>query len=126
MQTVQDKIFGMSAGARDVMQCLFFHGATWDGDLPSKVGRGEIIHLGYAEQWNGWQWLTRKGIEFAINSMMLDRGKEKWQRERSNAVHAMRHVSADGINLILSEAGVRDGGRLAVKIAEAVESGKYL
>lgn len=125
MADVRDKIFGMTGAARDVMRCLFFHGPTSDGDLPSKVGRGELVELGYAERWNGWQWLTAKGIKFAIESLLLEREKEKWQRERSRAVHAVRHVSADGINLILSEAGVRDGGRLAVKIAEAVESGKY-
>lgn len=33
--------------------------------------------------------------------------------------------NADGISLILSEAGVKNSSYLAVKIAEAVESGKY-
>lgn len=89
--TVQDEIMGMSAMARDVMRCLFFHGPTWDGDVPSKSGRSELVELGYAERWNGWQWLTRQGIEYAVSVMLIDRAKEKWQRERSQAVHRMRH-----------------------------------
>lgn len=125
MADVRDKIFGLSGAARDTMRCLFFHGPTWDGNLPSKCGRGELVDAGYAERWNGWQWLTRAGVEFAINSLLMEREKEKWQNERRNAVHAIRQVSADGINLILSEAGVANSAYLAVKIAEAVESGKY-
>lgn len=89
--SIQDKIMGMSSAAHDVMRCLFFHGPTWDGDLPSKMGRSELVQLGYAEQWNGWQWLTAMGVRFAVEILMLDRGKEKWQRERSEAVHRMRH-----------------------------------
>lgn len=79
---VQDVIFGMSSAAREVLRCLFLHGPTWDGDVPSKSGRGELVDLGYAERWNGWQWLTRKGVEFAVSSMEMDREKERWQRRR--------------------------------------------
>ena len=78
----QDKIFGVSGSAREVMRCLFFHGPTWDGDVPSKSGRSELVDLGYAERGHGWQWLTTKGVEFAIGSLLLDQQKEKWQRQR--------------------------------------------
>lgn len=88
---IEDKIYGMSSAARDVMRCLFFYGPTLDGDVPSKNGRGELVELGYAECWNGWQWLTQKGVEFAVNSLCLGGQKDKWQRERSNAVHRLRH-----------------------------------
>lgn len=91
MSDVRDKIFGMSSGAREVMRCLFLHGPTLDGDVPCKQGCNEICKLGYAERWNGWQWLTLSGVEFAVNSLLFEREKEKWQRERSNAVHNSRH-----------------------------------
>lgn len=91
MSGIQDKVFGMSGWARETMRCLFFHGPTLDGDVPSKAGRSELVELGYAERWNGWQWLTLKGVQFAVNSLLLEREKDKWQHERSRAVHRSRH-----------------------------------
>lgn len=88
---IEDMVFGMSAAARDVMRCLFFNGPTLDGDVPSKNGRDEICSLGYAERWDGWQWLTKTGVQFAVNSMLMEGQKAKWQRERSHAIHQMRH-----------------------------------
>jgi hypothetical protein len=79
---IRDKIFGMTSAAREVMRCLFFHGPTWDGDIPSKSGRGELCKLGYARHEFGFAWLTRDGMKFAIESLTLDREKEKWQREK--------------------------------------------
>lgn len=88
---IRDKIFGMTSATRDVIRCLFFHGPTSDGDVPSKFGRDEAVRLGYAERWNGWQFLTSDGTRFAVENLLLDREKERWQRERSEAVHRMRH-----------------------------------
>ena len=91
MPDIRDIVFGVTSAARDTMRCLFFHGPTLDGDVPSKSGRDELFDLGCIERWNGWQWLTKKGVEFAVNSLLLDRQKEKWQQERSQAVHNSRH-----------------------------------
>lgn len=85
MPDIRDKIFGMSSSAREVMRCLFFHGPTEDGNIPSKCGRGELFKLGYAHHESGFAWLTREGVEFAINSLTLDREKETWQRRRAAA-----------------------------------------
>jgi len=80
---IQSKILGMSGSAREVLRCLFFHGPTWDGDIPSKVGRGELVGLGLAHHEFGWAWLTRDGIDFALTVMLLGEEKEKWQRQRT-------------------------------------------
>jgi hypothetical protein len=72
---------GLSDAAKDVLRCLFFHGPTWDGDVPSKSGRDELVTAGYAERFNGWQWLRYEGVTLAIDCG-LDRAKEKWQRDR--------------------------------------------
>ncbi len=82
MADLRDKIFGMSSAARDVMRCLFFHGPTWDGDIPSKAGRGELFDLGYATRHQGWSYLTDAGVRFAIDSMVLGDAKEQWERRR--------------------------------------------
>lgn len=80
--SMQDKILGMSSAARETLRCLFFHGPTWDGDVPSKQGRDELCHLGFAERGFGWQWLTRQGVDLSVTVMLFDREKEKWQRDR--------------------------------------------
>lgn len=83
---IRDKIFGLSGSARETMRCLFFHGPTWDGDLPSKSGRSELIERGFAERGHGFNWLNAKGVEFGIKSLMLDQQKDKWRRERRRAM----------------------------------------
>lgn len=73
------------------MRCLFFHGPTLDGDVPSKAGRGDLVDLGYCDRWNGWNWLTEAGVKFAVDSLLLEGQKERWKRERSEGVHRLRH-----------------------------------
>lgn len=34
---------GLSPAARDTLRCLCERGPTWDGDLPSKRGRDELL-----------------------------------------------------------------------------------
>lgn len=33
----------LSGAARETLHCLFKHGPTWDGDVPSKCGRDELL-----------------------------------------------------------------------------------
>lgn len=34
---------GLSGAARETLICLCKHGPTWDGDVPSKSGRDELL-----------------------------------------------------------------------------------
>jgi len=69
-----------SSGAiRDVMRCLFFHGPTWDGNIPSKQARDGLCRLGLVMHRFGFAWLTEAGVEVAINAG-LDREKDAWGR----------------------------------------------
>ncbi len=75
---------GMSPAATEVLRCLFFHGPTCDGDIPSKEGRRELSELALVDcSHNGWTWLSRKGVIHAI-AIGLDDAKGKWQRDRKN------------------------------------------
>jgi hypothetical protein len=38
----------LSGAAKDVLICLCKHGPTWDGDVPSKHGRDELVSKGLA------------------------------------------------------------------------------
>ncbi len=56
----------LSGAEREVLWCLFKHGPTWDGDIPSKSGRTELVSKGYVAQAEGWNWLTTEGGTLAI------------------------------------------------------------
>lgn len=56
----------LSPSAAETLRCLFIHGPTWDGNVPSKRGRDELVHIGLVVQGNGWQWLTRAGFEACV------------------------------------------------------------
>lgn len=79
---------GLSQGPLETLHCLFFHGPTFDGDLPSKQGRDALVELGYATGADGFNWLTDAGVEAAIKrgfgrekearAARVSRGEEKW------------------------------------------------
>jgi len=82
LATLDARIWGLTAGARETMRCLFLHGPTWDGNLPSEQGRDELILAGYARRWAHWNWLTDEGIACAITRLCLNEEKASRQRPR--------------------------------------------
>jgi hypothetical protein len=79
----------LSGAEREVLRCLFFHGPREDGDIPSKVGRGDLYHRGFVQRGHGWNWLTSAGTDYAIIPLRFDLEKEKWLRDRSAAQDAL-------------------------------------
>ena len=73
----------VSGDEKEVIRCLFFYGPTFDGDIPSKVGRDSLYTKKYIDRSFGYNWLTNEGIDFAINTLELDRAKDKWHNEKS-------------------------------------------
>lgn len=96
---IEDQVFGMSSAAREVLEKLFLFGPRLDGDVPSKAGRGELIQLDLCSRWNGWNWLNQNGIRFAVEVMLLEGKKERFLKERSDAIHHYRHCAALGSDL---------------------------
>lgn len=70
----------LSGAATDVLFCLFMHGPTEDGNVPSKCGRDYLYDIGLIDRADGWQWLTRNGVMLALGKG-LDREKERRQRD---------------------------------------------
>jgi hypothetical protein len=65
--------------ALEVMWQLFRDGPTWDGNICSKAGRGDLFEMGYAHRVNGWSYLTPAGMEFAVR--VADFGDKKEREE---------------------------------------------
>jgi len=55
-----------TAAQRDTLRCLFFNGATWAGNIPSKAGRADLIEWGWAAYHDGWTYLTPAGVEACV------------------------------------------------------------
>ena len=81
----------LSGAAIEVLHGLFFEGPMYDGDVPSKSGRDELVTFGLALRCNGWQQLTKKGLEMALIAN-LDRQKEKLYRQRRKAINLLHAV----------------------------------
>lgn len=63
----------------DTLLCLFLHGPTYDGDVPSKTQRDELFEVGLISRGKGFQWLTDAGVTFAL-SLGYEAKKRQHQR----------------------------------------------
>lgn len=73
---------GLTGAEWEVLWCLFIHGPTEDGNVPSKSGRDSLIEGGWAFHYDGWTAISDKGLRAALR-MEMDRKREKWLRARS-------------------------------------------
>lgn len=44
---------------------------TWDGDLTGKSVRDWLVERGLVQRFDGWNWLTQKGVEYCITLNIL-------------------------------------------------------
>lgn len=86
----------LSGAAAETLRCLFFHGPTWDGNVPSKSGRDELVNMGLAARGNGWQWLTRAGVEACFANDIQHEKDRRESRERKR-----RHQIEEAARVIL-------------------------
>lgn len=71
-----------SSASIEVLWQLFLNGPTWDGDICSKSGRGELFEAQLASRVNGWSFLTKEGIEMALSGGYGDRKESVANRKR--------------------------------------------
>ena len=46
-------------------------GPVWDGNLIGKTARDGLVKSGLVDRSGGWNFLTKKGIEYAVNLKIL-------------------------------------------------------
>lgn len=56
----------LSSDAVDTLGQLYVSGPTWDGNVASKVGRGELVENGLAWHAHGYASLTPEGVCVAV------------------------------------------------------------
>lgn len=72
----------LSSGAYETMWCLFYHGPTWTGNLPSKQGALELHRRGLGMLHQGWWFLTDDGHRSALTADMGARKDKQSRRTR--------------------------------------------
>lgn len=56
---------GLSPNAIAVLAQLYAYGPTWDGDIVTKAGRGDLVRSGLAFHAHGYASLTEEGVRVA-------------------------------------------------------------
>lgn len=74
------KIEPLSSAAVEVLGQLFVNGPTWDGNICSKAGRGELIGAELAWHQHGYASLTPEGVRVAVEWDRADLRRRRDQR----------------------------------------------
>lgn len=75
------KAEALSSAAVEMLGQLYVNGPTWDGNVCSKQGRGELIRAGLAWHHHGYASLTPEGVLVAVNWERADlrsRRDDRW------------------------------------------------
>jgi hypothetical protein len=78
----------LSPAAIDVLGQLYTNGPTWDGNVASKMGRGELCQAGLAWHEHGYAFLTSEGVRTAVEWSMADlrrRNQKRWHEKRTES-----------------------------------------
>ena len=54
-----------------------FSRTTWDGDTISPSDKHELIKLGYVDHYNGYSFITKKGVKYLYDNNMLNTNSKK-------------------------------------------------
>lgn len=79
------KIEPLSSAAVAVLGQLYVAGPTWDGNVCSKAGRGELVRAGIAFHAHGYASLTMEGVRTAAEWPIADlrqRNETRWIEKR--------------------------------------------
>jgi hypothetical protein len=74
----------LSSAAVEVIGQLFTNGPTWDGNIVSKSGPGELFAVGLASRVDGFWFLTEDGVHAASGwdkELLRRRHDQRWYRK---------------------------------------------
>lgn len=75
----------LSGSAVETLGQLYVNGPIWDGNVCSKVGRGELVRAGLAYHMHGYAFLTPDGVQVACEWNFADlrrRNETRWMEKR--------------------------------------------
>jgi hypothetical protein len=66
-ETIAHVMTSLDAAERDVLKCLFIHGPTHDGYVPSKAARDTLFDKRLLTRGAGYNWLTDNGVRQCLD-----------------------------------------------------------
>lgn len=72
----------LPADAQEVLGQLFLFGPCYDGGIASKHGRDILFENALIERGDGWQWLTRAGVELSLEADVRNRADQRWHKKQ--------------------------------------------
>lgn len=78
---------GISSAAKEVLGQMFLNGPIWDGNVVSKVGRGELVAAGLAIHDHGFAFLTAEGVRTAIEWKDFHKPHTEWSKRWLRKAH---------------------------------------
>lgn len=78
----------LSPNAIEMLAQLYAYGPTWDGNVATKVGRGELVHAGLAFHAHGYASLTSEGVRVASEwdiNWLFHSGYRAWYEKRKRS-----------------------------------------
>lgn len=79
----------LSGAEREVLRCLFLHGPTFDGDLPSKAGRSDLFDKGLVTRAGGYNCLTEAGFRLGVEAGLTDVKEAVENAKRRDALNPL-------------------------------------
>jgi len=74
----------LSPAAIEVLGQLYVNGPTWDGNICSKAGRGDLCAAGLAWHAHGYANLTQEGVRVAVEwdrAYLRERNYDRWLKK---------------------------------------------
>lgn len=78
------KAEALSPAAVEVLGQLYVNGPTWDGNIASKNGRGDLCRAGLAWHEHGYASLTPEGVRIAVEWSRTDliaKNRDRWLKK---------------------------------------------
>lgn len=69
----------LTPSERETVWTLFKHGPTYDGNVPSKATRDDLVQKGLVQRGHGYAWLTLAGVKAAV-MLGMDSKKDAYLR----------------------------------------------
>lgn len=72
----------LTPAAVETLRCMFMEGPIYDGDVPSKTGRDDLVKHGLAARVEGFNYLTQAGMLMAIDNRLGDAKNSHYRQNR--------------------------------------------
>jgi len=82
---LESRSYAFNGGEIDTLLCLFVHGPTWDGNVPSKQSRDDLVQMGLVFRREGFASLTELGLEVCVKADVKHFRDRRWYNKQQGS-----------------------------------------